>query len=179
MRKLLTVAVGALVVVVGLGGLLLAFSARDDAGLGGDVEADVQAGPGELQTDGGARHGRSAPPIRPDDLPASGEHQPATAERDRAELSGDEWLHALELGNVILAYDGARPPAPLARLQENLAGPYDSELAAAGQSVILARLPGLAVPTAVAWRRLLALPASSNEAAQEFVDAHLGTGAPG
>lgn len=178
MRKLLTLTVGAVVVVAGLGGLLLAFSSRDDAGLGGDGAAPVQSGPGELQPDRGARHGAAAPELRADALPTSGEHQPAGLGRDRTALSADQWLHALELGNVIFAYGGPRPPAPLVRLQEELAGPYDPELAAAGQSIVLARVPGLAVPAAVSWRRLLALPDPGNEDARRFADAHLGTGAP-
>lgn len=174
MRRSLAVAVGALVVLVGVVGLLAIFQSRDDANLAGGAAA----GPGQVQPDRGARHGASAPDVSASDLPASGEHAPAAIARDGTDLSGDEWLHALELGNVILAYGSDEPGEALLRVQEELAGPYDPELAAAGQSVVLAHVDGLAEPTAVAWRRTLPFQDPASPEVREFIEAHLGTGAP-
>jgi hypothetical protein len=69
------------------------------------------------------------------------------------ELGDDALLHALELGNVVLAYPGARPPAALRTIQEEIAGSFDAGLAAAGQAVILARRADAPAPVALAWAR--------------------------
>ena len=56
---------------------------------------------------------------------------------------------------MILFYDAKRPPAALRALQRDVSGPFDAEVAAAGQQVILARRAGAGPATAAAWRRLL------------------------
>ena len=53
-------------------------------------------------------------------------------------LSGDQIRRRSAQGNVVLRYPGSRPPAALRELQDELTGPYDAEIAAAGQAVILA-----------------------------------------
>jgi hypothetical protein len=170
----LSLAIGAVVVVLGIGGLLLLVQSRDE----GEVGGSQPNGPGEVQPDRGARHGASAPAVSAEDLPASGEHAPAAVGRDATDLTGDEWLHALEQGNVILAYGADEPGAALLRVQEELAGPFEPELAAAGQSVILAHVDGLAEPVAVAWRRTLPFQDPAAPEVREFIEAWLGTGAP-
>ncbi len=177
MRRAITAAIGALVVLGGIVALLAVLQSRDEADFGGSGGGEAQ-GPGQLEPDRGARHGASAPAISAEDLPASGEHAPAAAARDMTELTGDEWLHALELGNVIVAYGSEEPGDALLRLQEDLAGAYDPELAAAGQSVLLAYVEGLAEPTAVAWRRTLQFQDPAAPEVREFIEAWLGTGAP-
>ena len=174
MRRTLTVIVGALVVLAGIGGLLLFAQSRDSGELTGGAEA---TGPGQLHEDRGARHGAAAPEVSAAELPTSGEHAAALLARDQTDLTGDEWLHALELGNVIIAYGSDEPGEALLGLQEDL-GPYDPELAAAGQSVVLAHVDGLAEPTAVAWRRTLEFQDPAAPEVREFVEAWLGTGAP-
>ena len=153
-----------LVVAAGLAGLLLVFSSRDE----GQIDASP-AGPGELQPDRGAAHDG---PAAAGGLPTSGTHRPEPITRDRRPLSNDQLIHALELGNVAILYDGDRPPAELVRLQDELAGPFDAEVAAAGQAVILA--PHSGPTTALAWRRAL----ESDDPAQlrDFADAWLGGG---
>jgi Protein of unknown function (DUF3105) len=163
----LRIAVVVIVVVAGLAGLLLAFSARDDA----EITA-APAGPGELQPDRGAEHveGTDAPvPAQP---PTSGPHAETLVTRDRRELSVDELLHALELGNVVLLYPGRTPPAALEQVQEDVAGPFDAELAAAGQAVILARHDG--PMAALAWRRIL--ESDDPAALRGFAESWLGVG---
>ena len=69
--------------------------------------------------------------------------------RDARPLSEDQIRQALSLGNVVLRYPGAEPPAALRELQDELTGPFDAEIAAAGQAVILAR--GGTSVEALAW----------------------------
>jgi hypothetical protein len=161
------VAVAVVVVLAGLAGLLLLFSARDDAQI-----AAAPAGPGELQPDHGARHVEGAEATLPPTPPTSGPHAAVLVGRDRRELSADELLHALELGNVVLLYDERSPPASLVRVQEEVAGRFEAELAAAGQAVILGRYDGLTA--ALAWRRIL--ETDDPAALREFAETWLGVG---
>ena len=144
MRRLLLVLLGTVLVAGGIFALLLAFNARDDAGVGGGAPA----GPGALQPDRGSRHLDSTQHIPLEGLtdpPTSGAHHARLPTRE-GRLSPDEILHALELGDVILFYDAKRPPAPLLALQRDVSGPFDAEVAAAGQQIILARRAGAATP---------------------------------
>jgi hypothetical protein len=160
-----------LVVAAGLAGLLLVFSARDE----GQIEASP-TGPGELQPDDGARHvpGREGSTALPPVPPTSGPHYPEPVTRERRELTADQIIHALELGNVVMLYDARRPPAALERLQQEVAGPFDAELAAAGQAVILAPWDGAASVIALAWRRVLETDDPAR--LRDFADAWLGEG---
>ena len=170
MRRAVAVVAGVLVLLVGIGGLLLVFNARDEAGL----DAQAPAGPGTLEEDLGAEH----VDIQTEELrlseqpPTSGPHRDELPTRE-GRLDDRAILHALEVGDVVFVHDGP-PPAELKTLQEELAGPFDAELAAAGQSVILVRRDG--APTqGLAWRRRLV----SDDPAQlrAFAEAWLGVGA--
>jgi len=176
-RRLLLVLLGTAVVVGGVYALLLAFNARDDAGVGGSAPS----GPGELQPDKGSKHLESTqhvPLSGLTDPPTSGAHHDRLPTRE-GRLSPDEILHALELGNVILFYDAPRPPAALRRLQREVSGPFDAEVAAAGQQVILARREGVGPVTAAAWRRLLRVNDPSDPRLREFAEAWIGRGVAG
>jgi hypothetical protein len=96
--------------------------------------------------------------------------------RDGAELSDDELLSALRLGNVVLFYDGEKAPQALVALQEEVSGPFDPELAAAGQAVILARRPSVGGIVALAWRRRLNASGPDDPKLREFAEAWLGQG---
>jgi hypothetical protein len=159
LRRLGLVAIGVAIAVGGLIALAVAFNARDDAGLSAAPE-----GPGELQSEGGG------------EWPTSGEHERALVTRDRRELTDDQILTALELGNVVILYDAPDPGANLIRLQREVSGPFDAEVAAAGQAVILARREGAGPATALAWRRVLETPDSGDPALSEFAEAWLGQG---
>jgi hypothetical protein len=175
-RRLLLGLAGAAVAVGALAALVLALSARDDAG----VDSPGRE-PGQAQPDRGARHlpaGEHVPLEGLTDPPTSGAHHPALPARDRGRLDPNEILHALELGNVVLFYASPRPPAPLAALQEELTGPYERDLAAAGQAVLLAARPGSGAVTAAAWRRLLRARRADDPAVREFAEHWLGRGAP-
>jgi hypothetical protein len=154
--------------VAGAGAVALVafFDARDDAQV-------VQAGgPGERVRDLCAAH--EDRPFEPSSRPpTSGPHRPAAVRRDARAIGDDALLHALELGNVVLAYPGARPPAALRAIQDELSGPFDAQLAAAGQAVILARRADASRPIALAWAHT---EDGGREAMRAFADHWLGQG---
>jgi Protein of unknown function (DUF3105) len=167
LRRLGLVAAGVLVAVVGLIALALAFNSRDDPEV-----ASAPAGPGELQPDRGSGH--DSPAQVTDEWPTSGPHREELVTRDQRRLTDDQILHAVELGNVVILYD--TPDPALERLQEEVAGPFDAELAAAGQAVILARRDGAGPATALAWRRVYEAGDASDPGLREFAEAWLGRG---
>jgi hypothetical protein len=165
LRRLGLVAAGVLVAVVGLIALALAFNSRDDPEVAG-----APAGPGELQPDRGSGHDSAADVT--DEWPTSGPHREELITRDKRRLTDDQILHALELGNVVILSDGPPPT----RVQEEVAGPFDAEVAAAGQAVILARRDGAGPATALAWRHVYRADGADDPGLQEFAEAWLGRG---
>ncbi len=150
--------------------LITILANRDSSGV------NPASGPGQLMPDRGSTHvdGPSTPASPPDEPPTSGPHRPVPVTKDATALSDDQLLEALHLGNVVLAYGDARPPAALTQVQDDVAGPFDPQLAAAGQAVILDHRPGVKGVIALAWRREL----RSADPAQlrAFADAWLGQG---
>ncbi len=178
MRRLVALLLGTALVAGGVFALLLVFNARDDAGVSGTQNP---SGPGQLQPDRGSRHlqaGQHVPLAGLTDPPTSGAHHDRLPTRE-GRLSPDEILHSLELGDVILFYDAKRPPAALRALQRDVSGPFDAEVAAAGQQVILARRDGVGAVTAAAWRRLLRVDDPSDPRLREFAEAWIGRGVRG
>ena len=167
MRRALVVLIGAVVAIAALVGLVLFLGSRDDSQLSAGP-----SGPGELQEDRGARH--DGPAEETGEPPTSGTHRPDLVTRDRRELTADQIIHALELGNVVILYE-RRAPA-LGRLQEEVSGPFDADLAAAGQAVILMRRDGAGPAAALAWRRILRAEDPADPALREFAEAWLGVG---
>lgn len=164
------------VALVAVAGLILFFNSRDDSKL----EA-APRGPGTEYRDLGNEHlpASARGTGRYDsDPPTSGPHVPDPVRRDGVELSDDEIVHALELGNVILFYGQRSAPASLRALQADTTGRFDPVLVEAGQTVILARRPGTPGVVAAAWRRLLGVPTAEDPRLAAFVDANLGRGAP-
>ena len=158
-------ALGIVAALVALLGLVLLLGGQDDAEIG------TAQGPGELRPDRGAAHGGPAR-ASGDEPPTSGTHSPDLVTRDRRPLTDDQLIHALELGNVVILAERIEPE--LATVQEEVAGPFDAEVAAAGQAVILARRDG--PTTALAWRRLLRTDDPAE--LQAFADEWLASGAP-
>jgi len=157
-RRLRRLGLGLLTLVVALGGfvlVLLFFEGRDDSQV--PQSADRNA-PGQVVTD--QRQAQA----------------PATIRRDGVELSDDQLLHALELGDVVLLYGTSVPPQQLRALQEQVSGPFDPVLAANGAAVILARRPGMDGVVALAWRRIQRAPSPSDPALEDFANYWLGRG---
>lgn len=163
---------GAVVLVAGLYALSTLVSSRDDAGVG------RSPGPGALEADRGATH-RPAGDRGVADPPTSGPHTPDLVTGDARKLSDDQILHALELGDVVLVYPGRTPPSGLRAVQEEVAGPFDAELAAAGQAVVLARVPGASGIQALAWRRRLRASEPDDPGVRAFAESWLGRGLDG
>lgn len=170
MGRLLAVLLGAVVVLGGVYALTAAFNARDDANV------TRTEGPGQAEPDRGASHDAAAPVRKDGAPPTSGPHRPELVTRDRRVLDDDRILHALELGNVVLLYPESRPPAALAAVQEDVAGAFDAELAAAGQTVILARAPGIEGYEALAWRHRQRASDAGDPALRSFAEYWLGRG---
>jgi len=141
-----------------------------------DSQLSRPRGPGELQPNRGASH--SGPAEAPgDDPPTSGTHEPRLVTRDERPITDDQLIHALELGDVVILYDSPRPPAALVRLQRDvMGGPFDAEVAAAGQAVILARRAGAGPATALAWRHIQHVDDPADPALREFSEFWLGRG---
>jgi Protein of unknown function (DUF3105) len=173
----LAILLASLALSVGLIVLLSGFFAgRDQAGVSGTV-----SGPGQAFADLGhaaLRPGQPRPSYN-SDPPTSGAHIPAPLPRDQVTLTDDQLLSALEAGDVVIVYGGARPPADLVRFARKAAPAFSPTLAATGDAVILARRPGTTGVVALAWAHLLRSPSASDPAVREFVGFWLGRGAPG
>jgi hypothetical protein len=169
LRRALLAVVG---VAVAAGAVALVFfvvTGRDDSLLAG------AQGPGDLQPNRGASHAGPAEPAG-EDPPTSGTHEPRLVTRDHAPITDDQLIHALELGDVVILYDGREPAAALEQLQDELTAGFDAELAAAGQAVILARRAGAGPATALAWRRSLRVDDPAAPELREFTEHWLGRG---
>ncbi len=153
MRRALLALAGVVLVLAVVAGAILVLQSRDAAQVTG------RTGPGEKvagRCPGGT----------------------ASIAHDAGALSREQLDGALAAGDVVLAYGPARPPKGLKALQHELAGPFDSELAAAGQAVVLARLPGTRGVLALAWQRRLQAAGARDRQLRAFTDAWLGHGAP-
>jgi hypothetical protein len=157
MRRLLPVLVGIVLVGGGLVGLLAIFHDRDEA----DLSAQTVQGPGVLETD-------------PGDPPTSGAPG-GNLQRER-EVPDPELLRALATGDVALVYGTAQPPDELVRLRDDATGPFDPELAAAGQMAFLVHRRGVTGIEALAWKRRLSVPTAADPRLREFIDTWLGKG---
>lgn len=89
------------------------------------------------------------------DPPTSGPHVPVAVTRNGATISANQLLQALALGNVVFMYSTPAPPSGLRSIADAVAPPFSAALATHGQTVILARWPGLATITALAWGHML------------------------
>jgi hypothetical protein len=157
MRRLLPVLVGIVLVGGGLVGLLALFHNRDEAGL----SAQTVQGPGALESE-------------PGDPPSFGTPG-GNLQRER-EVPDPALLRALATGDVALVYGTAHPPAELVQLREDATGPFDPELAAAGQMAFLVHRKGVTGIEALAWKRRLSVPSAADPRLREFIDTWLGKG---
>jgi hypothetical protein len=171
-RRAGALALAVIVAAAGVFGLISFFQGRDHATFN-SVE-----GPGKLEPDKGKEH-RAASDTVTVPPPTSGPHAPTAVARDGVALDDDQVLHALEVGDVVLAYSKASLADPLRALADDIAGSFDPDLAAAGQAVILDRVRGRSIAgvQALAWRHRLELASPNDGALREFVEFWLGRGA--
>lgn len=108
----------------------------------------------------------------------SGPHVPVAVQRDLIKLSTDQLLQALEVGDVVIMYGTATPPAGLQGLANSIAAPFSPALAAAGQAVILAPAPGVSGLIGLAWTHLIPVRSAADPRLRSFVLFWLGRGAP-
>jgi hypothetical protein len=97
---------------------------------------------------------------------------------DETQLSDDQVLQALSLGDVVIIYGTSRPPPGLRGLAAANGGRFSPALAAAGQTVVLARRPGTRGLVALAWTRILHVADASDPRLHDFIVLYLGQGAP-
>ena len=78
----------------------------------------------------------------------------------------------------MLTYDARRPPPALQALRDEVAGPFDVELAAAGQAVLVVPHPAADGITALAWARRLNTDDPEDPVLREFTEYWLGQAVP-
>ncbi len=118
-------------------------------------------------------------PVYNSNPPTSGPHVPLPVTRDASELTDDQLLQALEVGDVVIMYGSRLPPPGARQLADSIAAPFTPAVAAAGQAVILARRPGTSGLIGLAWTHLLPARSATDPALHSFLAYWLGRGAPG
>jgi hypothetical protein len=166
----LAVAAGAIALLSGY------FAGNDTPGVTGS-----SSGSGIAVRDLGDAHLRpgQTPPRYSSNPPTSGPHVPLPVRRNRAVLSDNQVLEALELGDVVLVYGSKAPPARLEAVARANAAPFTPALARAGQAVILARRPGTQGVVGLAWAHLIRVRGPTAASLSPFIQYWLGRGAPG
>ncbi|HWC84995.1 MAG TPA: DUF3105 domain-containing protein [Solirubrobacteraceae bacterium] len=182
LERVLIVLASLAITIVAIGFLSGYFTSHDPAGVTGSL-----GGPGLVYRDLGDKaltpgHPHAAYDSNP---PTSGAHVPTPVRSDGGILTNDQILSALAAGNVVVIYGGTEPPPGLAELARSTGGPFSPALAAAGEAVILARLPRVPGIIALAWTRMLPIPgmagvtAANDGPLKQFIESWLGRGAPG
>jgi hypothetical protein len=169
---IVSLAIAVAIIALLSGGLA---GSQDDPGVTGG-----QAGPGTAFRDLGDLHLQPGQPhpTYDSDPPTSGSHNPVNVTRDRATISDDALLQALQVGDVVLMYGTRRPPPGLTAVALRAAAPFTPALAATGGAVILARRDGTTGVTALAWTHRLRVRQPSDPQLPPFIDYWLGRGAP-
>jgi hypothetical protein len=166
MRRLLIVVAAVIVAAAGCVALIALLTSQDPS------QINEASGPGVLEPDRGSQ----PPDGSPERPPTSGKHTDAAITEDHTELTDDQIVNALQLGDVIITYEESKPPKALVALQRDVqGGAFDAFLAGAGQAVLLMHRPG-AGTQALAWRRRLVASGPDDPKLRDFADAWLGQG---
>jgi len=171
------IGVASLLLSVGLIAVLSGFFAgRDQAGVAGTAAGNI----GQRFADLGHAHLQPGEP-RPaynSSPPTSGAHMPALLPPDGAQMTDDQLLQALEVGDVVILYGQQHPSRRLQAFAASF-GSYTPQLEAAGGAVVLARKPGTRGLIALAWTRSFRVSNALDPLLKQFVTQWLGRGAPG
>lgn len=151
------------------------FAGRDQAGVSGSGIPLGQAfrDQGHAHLRPGSRH-----PAYDSDPPTSGAHVPVPILRDETQITDDQLLQALELGDVVVMYGTPKAPPALSIVARKLAGPFSRSLAAAGDTIILARRPGTTGLIGLAWAHMVHVSTPTDPMLVGFINYWLGRGAP-
>ena len=163
----------AIAVIALLSGGLLA--GRDSPGVSG-----AQSGPGTAFPDQGdalLTPGQSRPRYD-SEPPTSGPHLSAAVDRDGAQLTDDQLLQALSVGDVVLMYGTRTPPRGLGALARSIAPPFTPALAQTGQAAVLAYRPGTTGVLGLAWAHMAHVRSPLDPSLRSFAQYWLGRGAP-
>jgi hypothetical protein len=155
------------------GGLL---AGHDTPGVSG-----AASGPGVAFPDQGDAHLKPGQ-ARPDydsEPPTSGAHLPAAIISNGAQLTDDQLLQALSVGDVVLMYGTRKPPAGLAAVADAIApAAFTPALAATGQAVVLASRRATTGVIGLAWAHMVHVRSPADPTLRSFAQYWLGRGAP-
>jgi hypothetical protein len=155
------------------GGLL---AGHDSPGVSG-----AERGPGVAfpdQGDAQLKPGRARPSYD-SEPPTSGPHLPAAITTNGAQLTDDELLQALSVGDVVLLYGTRKPPAGLAAVADAIApAAFSPALAATGQAVILGYRPATTGVIGLSWAHMVHVRSPADPTLRSFAQYWLGRGAP-
>lgn len=174
----LLIVVAAFAVAIGViallsGGLL---AGHDSPGVSG-----AASGPGVAFPDQGNAPLKAgqARPAYDSEPPTSGPHVPAATTANNAQLTDDQLLQALSVGDVVFMYGTPKPPAHLAAVADGIApAAFSPALAATGQAVVLARRPGTTGVIGLAWAHMVHVRSPTDPTLRSFAEYWLGRGAP-
>ena len=174
----LLIVVAAFAVAIGViallsGGLL---AGHDSPGVSG-----AASGPGVAFPDQGDSHLKpgQAHPNYDSEPPTSGPHVPAPTTANGAQLTDDQLLQALSVGDVVFMYGTHKPPRGLAKVANAIApAAFSPALAATGQAAVLAYRPGTTGVLGLAWAHMVHVRSPSDPTLRSFAQYWLGRGAP-
>jgi hypothetical protein len=165
------VAIG--VIAVLSGGLL---AGRDSPGVSGAASGPGVAFPD--QGNGQLKPGQTRPNYD-SEPPTSGAHIPAAIGGNGGQITDDQLLQALSVGDVVLMYGTGKPPSGLAALADAVApAAFSPALAATGQAVVLAYRPGTTGVFGLAWAHMVHVRSPTDPTLRSFAQYWLGRGAP-
>jgi hypothetical protein len=96
-----------------------------------------------------------------------------------AELTNDQLLEVLELGDVVIMYGSQTPPPGLEALARQVAPPFKPALVATGAQLIFARRPWTNGLVGLAWAHMIRTSSASDPMLKVFAQYWIGRGAPG
>jgi hypothetical protein len=152
------------------------FTSQDQPGFAG---ADTR--PGTAFRDLGHAHLQPGQPhpVYNSHPPTSGAHVPDIPTENNAELTNDQLLEVLELGDVVIMYGSPGLPPGLKQLAKQVAPPFNAALVATGNQLIFARRPGTTGLVGLAWAHMIRTPSAADPMLEVFAQYWLGRGAPG
>ena len=152
------------------------FTGQDQPGFTG-----ADTGPGIAFRDLGHAHlqlGQPHPPYN-SHPPTSGAHMPDIPTSNGAELTNDQLLEVLELGDVVIMYGSPTPPSGLQTLARQVAPPFNPALVATGDQLIFAHRPGTNGLVGLAWAHMIHTTSPADPMLKVFARYWIGRGAPG